>query len=100
MFTISRAGKNEFKMNKRGEMKENRSDRISKLKQDTRKPCIQFLYYMIKTDIALKANQDDILRKHMVTKKGLQTVLLCCIFDFICVKYIRTTTLQKVLIIA
>ena len=38
MFTISRAGKNEFKMNKRGEMKENRSDRISKLKQDTRKP--------------------------------------------------------------
>lgn len=43
MFTISRAGKNEFKMNKRGEMKENRSDRISKLKQDTRKPCILFL---------------------------------------------------------
>ena len=38
MFTISRAGKNEFKMNKRGEMKENRSDRISKLKQDTMKP--------------------------------------------------------------
>ena len=27
-----------FGMNKRGEMKENRSDRISKLKQDTMKP--------------------------------------------------------------
>ena len=46
MFTISRAGKNEFKMNKRGEMKENRSDRISKLKQDTMKPYqLSFLYY-------------------------------------------------------
>ena len=46
MFTISRAGKNEFKMNKRGEMKENRSDRISKLKQDTMKPYqLSFLHH-------------------------------------------------------
>ena len=82
MFTISRAGKNEFKMNKRGEMTENRSDRISKLKQDTRKPCIQFLYYRIKTDIALKANQDDILRKHMVTKKGLQNSYVAYLISF------------------
>ena len=35
-----------FGMNKRGEMKENRSDRISKLKQDTMKPYqLSFLYY-------------------------------------------------------
>ena len=35
-----------FGMNKRGEMKENRSDRISKLKQDTMKP-INFLFVII-----------------------------------------------------